>query len=308
MHAVNGDAGLDGLDLNLLRTFHAVYLAGNVTRAAERLGVSQPTVSHALARLRRLLHDPLFVRAPRGMVATPQGQRLAIAVEQALAAIDAALRSADRYEPGRSERAFRLHMSDAGETIFLPALMRHLAAAAPRVRLEAWQLDDDDIQPALESGRIDLALGYIPVLMDVERQLLLHEEYVVAMRADHPCARLPRTRASLARLSYVLVRSHPATARALDALGLRDHVRLALPHFMVLPRILADTDLAVVLPHRLAAAFGQLGRYAVWRVRGLPRFDVSVHWVRRFAQDPGNRWLREAIVQLFGEGPAPRRA
>ena len=106
----------------------------------------------------------------------------------------------------------------------------------------------------------------------------------------------------------MLVRSHPATARALDALGLRDRVRLALPHFMVLPRILADTDLAVILPHRLADAFGQLGRYAVWRVRSLPRFDVSVHWVRRFAQDPGNRWLREAIVQLFGEHPAPRRA
>ena len=308
MQSVNGPPTVESIDLNLLRTFQAVHAMGSVTRAAERLGVSQPTVSHALSRLRVVLHDPLFVRARQGMAPTPQGQRLAVAVEQALAAIDGVLRSADRYDPRRSERTFRLHMSDIGETIFLPPLMRHMAAAAPGVRLEAWQLDDDDILPALESGRIDLALGYIPALTGVEHRVLLHEEYVVVMRGDHPCARLKPTRASLARLSYALVRSHPATARALDALGLRSHVRLALPHFMVLPRILADTDLAAIMPHRLADAFRQLGRYAVWRTRGLPRFDVAVHWVRRHAADPGHRWLREAIVQLFGEGPPSRRA
>ena len=82
-----------------------------------------------------------------------------------------------------------------------------------------------------------------------------------------------------------------------------------MPHFMVLPRILAETDLAVDHAARLADAFGRSADYAVWRPRvGLPRFDVSVHWVWRFASDPGNRWLRERIVQMFGEGPAPRRA
>jgi DNA-binding transcriptional LysR family regulator len=290
IHAMN----VDGLDLNLLQVFRAVHASGNVTRAAERLGVSQPTVSHAL-------HDPLFVRAAGGMAPTPRAERLAAAVDQAFATLDGALREADLYEPAHSSRTFRLHMSDIGETVFLPPLLARLAQSAPGVRLEAFQLDDADILPAMERGRIDLALGYIPALTGVERRFLLHEEYVVVMRADHPLARSHPGRASLARLSYVLVRSHPATARALDALGLRERVRLTLPHFMVLPRILADTALAAIMPSRLADAFRRLGRYAVWHTRGLPRFDVSVHWHRRHENDAGNRWLRELVLELFRE-------
>jgi DNA-binding transcriptional LysR family regulator len=291
------------LDLNLLQAFHAVHATGSVTRAAAQLGVSQPTVSHALRRLRLALHDPLFVRSQRGMTATPKGQRLAAAVEHALATLDAALREENVYDPVRSQRTFRLHMSDIGETIFMPRLMARVAHVAPGVRLEAFQLDDVDILPAMESGRIDLALGYFPALTGAERSFLLHEQYVVVMRADHPLAHQRPTRAALGRLAYVLVRSHPATARAIDALGVRDRVRLTLPHFMVLPRILAETQLAVIMPQRLSDAFRRLGRYAVWRTRGLPRFDVSVHWYRRYTQDAGNRWLRETIVALFGEPP-----
>ncbi|HMA31412.1 MAG TPA: LysR family transcriptional regulator [Casimicrobiaceae bacterium] len=291
------------LDLNLLQTFHTVHATGNVTRAAERLGVSQPTVSHALRRLRAELRDPLFVRTHRGMTTTPKGGRLAAAVEQALGTLEAALHEEDAYVPARSTRTFRLHMSDIGETIFLPPLMAQLARVSPGVRLEAFQLDDDAILPAMESGRIDLAIGYIPALTDVERRFLLHEQYVVAMRGDHPLARERPTRATLARLSYVLVRSHPATARAIDALGLRERVRLTLPHFMVLPSILADTELAAIMPERLSEAFRRLGRYAVWRTRGLPRFDVGVHWYRRYEHDAGNRWLRETIVAMFSEAP-----
>ena len=101
----------------------------------------------------------------------------------------------------------------------------------------------------------------------MRRRFLLHEEYVVLMRAEHPLARRRPTRAGLARLDYVLVRSHPATGRALTGLGLDDRVRLTIPHFMVLPRILADSDLAVVMPSRLALAFRRLGRYATWKLR-----------------------------------------
>ena len=136
----------------------------------------------------------------------------------------------------------------------------------------------------------------------VQRQFLLSEAYVVVMRAGHPAARRTPSRAALAQLQYALVRSHPATARALQELGVRDRVRLELPHFMVLPRILAETDLAAMMPSRLAAAFRELGDYAIWRPRvGLPRFDVSVHWYWRFENEPANRWLRERIAALFGE-------
>jgi DNA-binding transcriptional LysR family regulator len=293
---------ISNVDLNLLQTFLAVHVTGNVSRAAERLGVSQPTVSHALQRLRALYGDPLFIRTQGGMAPTTKAQRLATAVDHALTTIDVAIRETETYEPARSDRVFRLHLTDIGETIFLPPLLQSMARDAPRVRLEAFQLDDRDILPALESGRIDVALGYIPALTGAKRRFLLSERYVVVMRAAHPVARRKPSRAGLAQLHYALVRSHPATARALEALGLRDHVRLELPHFMVLPRILAETDLAAIMPSRLAEVFRALGDYAIWRPRvGLPSFDVSVHWFWRFENEPANRWLRERIVALFGE-------
>ena len=299
-----------GVDLNLLRTFHAMYTAGSVSRAAEQLGLSQPTLSHCLSRLRILYKRPA-VRARAGRHGAHGQGRPSRAPRCGTRCniLDVAIQQDERYDPAASARTFRLHMSDIGETIFLPPLLSTLAARAPDVRLEAVQLDDKDILPALESGHVDLALGYIPVLAGVERAFLLHEHYVVLMRADHPLAARKPTRAALASLHYVLVRSHPATARALDDLGLTDNIRLSTPHFMVLPRIVAETDLAVLMPARLAAAFAPLGAYALWRPRvGLPAFDVSVHWYWRFAGDPGNRWLRELIVALFGEKRGADRA
>jgi DNA-binding transcriptional LysR family regulator len=289
-------------DLNLLRTFEAIYATGSVSRAAQRLGLSQPTVSHALRRLRMLHRDPLFVRTRHGVAPTVRADRLAAAVARALHILDGALRDGERYEPATSTRTFRLHMSDIGETVFLPRLMSALAREAPGVTLEVHQVDPPDIGAALEDGRLDLALGSLPDLAGGERTFLLHERYVVAMRERHPLASLRFGRSALARLDYVLVRSHPATAEALRQRGLASRIRLSIPHFLVLPRILAETDLAVVMPSRLYDAFAQMGAYAVWRPRaGLPAFDVSVHWNWRFTGDPGNRWLRERIVALFGE-------
>lgn len=290
------------IDLNLLQTFQAVHAAGSVSRAAERLGVSQPTVSHGLRRLRLLYRDPLFVRSQGGMAPTAKADRLAGAVREALRVLELALQEGESYNPAKSGRTFRLHMSDIGETVFLPPLWRALALEAPEVRLEIYQLEEPAILPALEIGRIDLALGYIPALASVERRFLLHERYVVVMRGAHPSATEAPGRRALASLHYVVVRSHSATARLLKDLGLEHRIRLTLPHFMVLPRILADTDLAVIMPSRLAEVFGQMGDYTVWRPRvGLPAFDVSVHWSWRFAGDPGNRWLRERIIALFAE-------
>jgi DNA-binding transcriptional LysR family regulator len=290
------------VDLNLLHAFQAVHAAGSVTRAAERLGVSQPTVSHALKRLRRLYRDPLFVRTQGGMAPTAKADRLAEAVRQALHVLDVAIQEGVRYDPAASDRTFRLHMSDIGETVFLPRLLHVLAKQAPNIRLETYQFDDKDIGPALESGRIDLAVGYIPALSEVEQTPLLSEHYVVLMRSGHPLASRAPTRAALAKLRYAVVRSHGATARALKDLGLSANIRLSMPHFLVLPRILAETDLAVVMPARLAEVFCAMGDYATWRPRVNPKaFDVSLHWSWRYAGDPGMRWLRELIVTLFGE-------
>jgi DNA-binding transcriptional LysR family regulator len=293
---------IDEVDLNLLRTFHAVHAERSVSRAAERLHVSQPTVSHALATLRRLYRDPLFVRVREGVAPTARADRLAAAVRMALATLDAAIQEGERYDPAASARTFRLYMSDIGEALFLPRLLQALAAQAPRLRLEVFQLDQEAILPALESGRVDLALGYIPALANIEHEVLRTERYVALMRGGHPMARRAPTRAALRGLDYVVVRSHPATTRALHDLGLAANVRLEIPHFLVLPRILAATDLVALVPVRLAEVFRAAGDYVQWSPRiGLPAFAVSVHWYWRFAGDPGNRWLRELIISLFRE-------
>lgn len=296
-------------DLNLLHVFQAVHAAGNVSRAAEALGLSQPAVSHALARLRLALHDPLFVRVSGGVSATPRAERFARQVEATLAALELAVHEADRFDPARSQRRFVLHMSDIGADEFLPLLMAELRQRAPGVRIETLQLEAAAIAPALEDGRIDLAFGYLPALAGFEQQRLLDERYVVLLRRGHPLAAGLRDRDALQQLDFILVASHHEPARALHLLGLESRIRLTLPHFMVAPSILEASDLAVVMPLRPALRFA--ARHALQVVEpdlGLPPFGVAIHWTRRAQNDPGHRWLRELVSRLrFAPVPAPRR-
>ena len=299
MHQMN----VDHLDLNLLHVFAAVHQARSVSRAAERLGLSQPAVSHALTRLRLLLHDPLFTRAPGGVQATPRADRLAPQVQAALQLIDGALQETDRFDAARSTRRFTLHMSDIGADEFLPLLMADLGRSAPGVRLQAVQLAPEAIAPALDGGRLDLAFGYLPRLAGTEQATLLTERYVVLLRQGHPHAAGLRDRAGLQQLGLILVQSHTEPARALQLLGLEPRIRLTLPHFMVVPPILEATDLAVVMPLRPALRFA--ARHALQVLEpdlGLPPFPVAMHWSWRHAPDPGHRWLRErALAMRFAE-------
>lgn len=299
---------LKSFDLNLLRVFHAVYSAGNVRRAAAQIGLSQPAVSNSLTRLRLQLKDPLFVRAPGGVAPTAKAAQLARFVEAALKTIEIALAETERFEPQRSERRFVMHMSDLGEGEFLPELMQRLQAEAPGLRLVSVQLAAADVLPAMEQSRIDLAVGYLPALEGTERLPLLSDRYVVLLRQGHPLADRLGRRAQLHKADFILVDSHAEPARALHQLGLESRIRLTVPHFQVLPEILARTDLAAIVPWRPAQRFARtLPLQIVEPALGLPPLRVSLHWYWRMHNDPGHRWLRETIVALFGE-PPPRRA
>lgn len=296
-------------DLNLLHVFQAVHAARHVSRAAQRLGLSQPAVSHALTRLRLALRDPLFIRTAGGVAPTPRADRFARQVEAAMKLLDVAVQESDVFHPAQSTRRFAVHMSDIGAEEFLPLLMAEIGRQAPGVRLECRQLEPQAIGPALEEGSIDLAFGYLPELSGTEHRPLLEERYVVLLRQGHPLARRLRDRGALERLDFIVVRSHTEPARALGLLGLESRIRLALPHFNVAPAILAATDLAVVMPLRPALRFA--ARHALQVVEpdlGLPPFTVSVHWTWRFHNDPGHRWLRElALGMRFAPVPPPRR-
>ena len=294
---------IGSLDLNLLRAFAAVHASGSVSRAAEALGLSQPTVSHALSRLRLHLKDPLFVRIAGGVAPTPKADALAQAVQLALDTVQRALQDSDAFDPATSTRVFRLHMSDIGEGVFLPDLMRVVRSAGPGLRVEAFQLEHDRITDALDQGKIDLAFGYLPTVTETQRADMFDERYVVLIRAKHPLAgaRATRTtRATLGKLDYIVVRSHAATGRILQRLGLADRVRLTIPHFMVIPSIVGNTDLAVILPLQTAQLFSRDGAFRVLQPDlGMQDFPISLRWSRRFEHDSANRWLRETTLGLF---------
>ena len=292
------------IDLNLLRVFDAVHRTRNVSRAAELLDMTQPAASQGLTRLRTLLHDPLFVRATGGVQPTPRANRLAEPIRQALGVIEQALSESAGFEPLQSSRTFRIHMSDIGEGRFLPELMAMLREQAPGVRMETLPLPHADIGEALDSGRIDFAFGFLPMLKDSQRVQLLKDRYVVLLRKGHPFLKRSQQGAALLQalqqLEFVCVRTHADTLRILQMLQLGERVRLTTEHFMVLPAIVRATDLAVVMPRNIAQGFAAEGGYAIVEPAFVLRdFAVSLHWSKRFESDPGNRWLREAIAALY---------
>ncbi len=290
------------LDLNLLRLFDAVFRARSVSRAADTLNMTQPAASQGLTRLRALLHDPLFIRAPGGVQPTPKAQRLAEPVRRALAGIEEALNETAAFDPGLSRRTFQLHMSDSGEMRFLPALMAAVREQAPHVRLETRRVPREQITEALDTGRIDFAFGFLPTVKDTRRVQLIRDHYVVLLRQGHPQAAQRRTGkallAAMRELDFVGVRSHADTLRILQRLGVEDRLRLVTDHFTVLPSIVRSTDLAAIMPGVIARGFDR-GFTILEPDLPLREFTVSLHWSRRFEVDPGNQWLCELAMQLF---------
>ena len=296
------------LDLNLLKAFHAVYIEKNVGRAALRLGITQPSVSHALARLRLVFRDALFVRTPGGVEATPRAQRLAISIDRVLEILQDMLDEGAQFRAATSRRVFRLHMSDFAEAAFLPTLMRELDTRAPGVVIETHQIDDSQFNVALESGRIDFALGHFPhASSHFHHSELLQERYVLLMarrvaeqfelREGYTLnANVP------AGLHFIAVTSHPQSVELLGRYGLTSRVRIAVPNFMVVPAILSRCDYALILPRTVARAFSTLGESAVFELEDALTWPVNAYWHRRFDTDPGHRWLRGVLMELFRIG------
>ena len=295
------------LDLNLLRVFDAIATEGSVTVAGERIGLSQPAMSNALARLRQLFDDPLFVRTPRGMRPTPFAQQLAQPVREALRLIQTALQQHAGFDPRSSGNTFRFYMSDIGEMVFLPGLLERVKHDAPGVKIEVVRIPIKDVHAALEAGEIDLAVGFLPGLTTgMRQQPLFREHYVCMLRADHPLIGARISAKQFREAAHVLVSyagtGHQVIEETFIAEGLSERIAVRVPHFLVVPMILARTDLIVTVPSRVAAVFARLGNFKVLKLPlAMPSFEVRLHWHERFHQDPANRWLREVMAELYAE-------
>ena len=292
------------LNLNLLLVLDALNREQNVTRAAKRLGLTQSAVSNALAQLRLALGDPLFVRARRGVVPTERAQELAGPVRQALAIVDTALEGTGAFDPQKSTRSFVIAASDYTEYVVLPALLRHLEREAPGVRIEVRSWGYHEVPASLEAGEVDLMLGYYGALPPGHHeQPLFQEEYVCIVRKGHPTVRGRLTLKRYLALGHVLVTQRPGSIGSVDTalgrMGLSRRIGARVSHFLMVPQLVAETDLVAALSRRIAEpALKALSLSLHAPPLELPKSSVGQVWHERTHDDAANRWLRGVMAQI----------
>jgi DNA-binding transcriptional LysR family regulator len=298
------------LSPNLLSLLDSLYATRSVTRTAEKLGQTQSTVSILLARLRKQLDDPLFVRTPEGMQPTPRVDALIPTVRQVLDGLRHISAAESRFDPGSSRREFRILMTDASHITLLPRLFSHVRALAPKVRLEAVPVDANMAQ-ALQSGECDLALGLLPVLeAGFYRQTLYCQEWLCLVNSVQPRVGERFTLKEYLAEDHVGIASVTGTLvdEVLKGQGLKRNVALKLPGFLGLAGILSATDLVATLPGHIGETLARAAGLRVVRCPAkIPAVNVNQYWHSRYNNDPGNRWLRGICVDLFMQGEARRR-
>lgn len=306
MHTLHDE--LKGVDLNLVLALDALLGERHVTRAAARLGITQSAASHALARLRDLLADPLLVRGRRGtMLPTPRALALAPAVHRILTELSAVVRGEAAFEPASARRTFHIGTSDYIEFVFLPRLIERIQRFAPNIDVWVHALTDHGDE-ALAAGTIDAVLGLPRGTRPTgtHEKVLFDESFTCVVRPNHPLAASKLTLARYCAARHLLVspRGTPGSFvdDALTAIGRSRRIALAVPHFLVVPYLIAGSDLIATLATRVATTFaGALGLVTMSPPLTLPKFQMALSWHERDHDYPPHRWLREQVLAVAGE-------
>lgn len=294
-------------DLNLLRVFDAVYRHRNLTRAGDQLDLSQPAVSAALARLRTHLGDPLFVRSGNGMRETPRAQQLAPAILRILGQVEQDVLARQAFDPRQAARSFTILAPDIAEAMFLPPLLKQLEVDAPNVSLKTITLSREAAAAALEEGKADLAIGYLPDLEKPQyhRQHLFSASHVCLFRNDHPDIGSTLTLEAYQDLRHVLVRpagrEHVFESHV-DRLPWRQNIVTEVSHFMTLLPLLQETDLVATVPLDLAVMLARHGPLRfIDAPLPLPEIVVHLFWHGRNQGDAAHQWFRRWLFSLFSQ-------
>ncbi|MCC7427702.1 MAG: LysR family transcriptional regulator [Alphaproteobacteria bacterium] len=295
---------LSRLDLNLLRVFEAVLAEGHVTRAAQRLGLTQPAVSGALARLRAAFADPLFVRVPGGVEPSALARELAGPVQAALDGVRTALALRLPFDPATAETVFAIGMSEQAEAVLTPSLIAATSREAPRALVAIRHTDRLDALARLDDGTIELALGVLPDPPPrFTRVMLLRDSFVALMRPGHPLARGALTLEGFTAYPHLLVSPNGTRDGALDqplaAAGHPRRLGAVVAHYGAVPPILMGSDLICTFSGRLArpmaAAHGLLAKAPPVMLR---HARLGMIWHRRHDRHPAHTWLRRRIQAL----------
>jgi len=289
-------------DLNLLLALNALLEEGNVTRAGERIGVTQSAMSHALARLRAALGDPLFVRVPGGMKPTPRAAAMAEPLSRALADLGRALAAPAVFVPANSRRRFVVVTDDYLERLLLPRIMSRIWEHAPGIDVQVVPVDTR-LANDLISGRSDVIIsvqGVVGKLPGAFTQHLFEERFVCLVRSGHPLARQKLTLERYVAFPHVLVapagKPGSIVDTALARVQLRRRVALTVPHFLAAPHIVAESDMVLTVGERLARGLGGAFSVLVPPLK-LPTFHVALYWHERNQIDPAHQWFRAQISE-----------
>jgi LysR family transcriptional regulator, mexEF-oprN operon transcriptional activator len=299
------------VDLNLIVAFDSLMREQNVTRAGRKIGLSQPAMSGALARLRQLLEDELFVRRGDRMVPTARAAQIAEHFRAALAEIDVALSPAT-YDPTSSRRQFRIACNDLGAAVLIPPLIERLSILAPHVEIVVVHADSKRAVELLSRDEIDMAAGHHPGQCEqIETATLFHPAYACAARVGHPLAGKPLDFGDMSKLSYVVVDHsgdpNPEVDQIFSRNGLHRRIALNVPHYLAVPHFLYRTDYVSFIPRKMIQQFDRLieltmGEDPLQRIQG----HAVLFWHASKPHDEGNAWVRSLLLSLAKEGELDR--
>jgi DNA-binding transcriptional LysR family regulator len=293
------------LDLEWVSVFDEIYKSLSVSRAAEKLGMTQGRASTALNRLRAYYDDPLFTRTARGVLPTPRADALHSILRDVREALEVARTGSAAFDPARAERSFRICMTDLGEISLLPRLVNHLRFHAPGIQIEAEKIMAESPR-RLQEGAVDLAVGYMPQLESgFYQQALFEQDFVCIASVSHPRIGEKLSTAAYRTERHVTVTisgtGHSTVVdKVLEAAGVTRHIALRVPSFLAVAQIVGETELIATVPRHYAVVM--VTREPIRQLAvpyELPRYTVKQHWHARYHRDPGNVWLRQTVVNLM---------
>ena len=295
------------LDLEWLSVFDEIYKTANVSRAAARLGMAQASASSALNKLRAHFADRLFARTALGMQPTPFAREIYPQLREVLATLEATRAPRARFDAATSTREFRVSLTDISEVVLMPTLLNHLRGVAPNVSLVTEKISPESPQ-RLASGELDLAVGFMPHLeAGFFQQTLFEQNFVCLVAASHPRLKRVVNKLTLEQFrneAHIVVTSsgtgHAIVDKLIAERRIKRNVALYTASYLGVARIVAQTELLVIVPERLGNTFATQEniKLLVPPIK-LPSFAVKQHWHERFHADAGNVWLRRLLAELF---------
>lgn len=295
---------LRNVDLNLLKVFNAVLNEKNISQAASILCISQPGVSNALRRLRDLYDDPLFVRTATGMMPTPKAQELSEPIRSALLSIEKTMSSGDQFQAATSQRVLNIALTDFGEFYFLPKIVSRLSKEAPGLEVVCLPSSGATLGLEMKSGAVDLVWDWVPISdPDYVVEPIFEDLGYCLVRKGHPLIQDELSLEEFLKAEHVVLRPtrdrNPRVERALDKMGLVRKVVAEVSHLVVMPHIVATTDLIATIPERLARYYAKNMNL---QLLPNPVFEDAVPvyqmWHKHFEEDEGHQWFRNLTREV----------